>query len=179
MSSGTATIPMTTMVLNVPVVTARGDTAWKGTCIHRANKNVKCITQFLDPSMHAYTRLDGYTVGRVYNITWGSLCGNSHRHRWSTPCLVDSSDGHRVSSVGAQVVKCVWVNSLEQVIVLCSAGIHIVEGELQTHAVHNKTTVLAEVYSADVADMTDKWGHNLQSHSIYVYYACIHNSNND
>ena len=63
---------------------------------------------------------------------WSSLCGNIHRNRWPTLLLVDSSDGHQVSSAGAQVMECVWGDSAEQVVVLCSVGFCIVEGELQT-----------------------------------------------
>ena len=43
----------------------------------------------------------------LYPVTWGSSCGNIHRHCWSTPRLVDSSDDHRVSSFRDQVMECV------------------------------------------------------------------------
>ena len=35
-------------------------------------------------------------------------------------------------------MECVWVDSVEQVIVLCGGGPHTVKGELQTQTTYNK-----------------------------------------
>ena len=73
-------------------------------------------------------------------VTWGSLCGNIQRHRWAALPLVDGSDGHRVSSTGTQVVESVWGDSAEQIRVLCSVGLHTVNGELQVQETYSKDT---------------------------------------
>ena len=70
--------------------------------------------------------LDGY----IYPVTWGSLCGNIHRHSWAVLPHIDSSDAHRVSSVRAQVMERVRVDGVEQIRVLCSVGFHVAKGEL-------------------------------------------------
>ena len=69
------------------------------------NCQIIYASPFLDPCMHIYM-LDWMLMHlTIPCYTRGSLCGNIHRHSWSTLSLVDSSNGHRVSSVGAQVME--------------------------------------------------------------------------
>ena len=89
-----------------------------------------------------------WTVPWLYPVTWGSLRGNIHRHSWPTLSHVDSSDAHRVSSVGAQVMERVCVDSVEQIRVLCSVGLHTVEGELQTQKYTMKDSSMDKTYNA-------------------------------
>ena len=85
--------------------------------------------------MHAW--LDACTPGYISPVTWCSLCGDIHRHRWATSPFVDSSDGRRISSAGTQVVESVWGDSTEQIQVLWSMTRHTVKGELQTETIQH------------------------------------------